>query len=78
MWNDFFDFVEYNYRDSISLLWYGVLFIAAGLVILLFPQILVALIAAALFLTGAVIITIAWQIKRSQNRYREIKINIKN
>jgi hypothetical protein len=46
------------------------------MIILFFPEVLVAMIAAIFFMIGAFIVAIALQIKRSQNRYHTIKINI--
>lgn len=74
----FFSFFNTNgfRRDWISYLIYGALFIISGLIILFFPEILVALIATIFFTIGVFIIAIAFHIRRRYNRLQKIKVKI--
>lgn len=77
MKNMIFNFLGSNYSNSwISYLLYGFSLIVGGLIILFFPEILVAMIATIFFVVGAFIIAISFQIRRNQDRYRTIRINI--
>ncbi|NOX36949.1 MAG: hypothetical protein GXO78_05370 [Calditrichaeota bacterium] len=52
----------------------GLFFILAGIVIILVPEILVALIASAFIVVGLVILVVAWQIRRLHKPFRRIRI----
>ncbi len=59
-----------------TLFLYGVFFILAAILIILVPEILVALIAGMLLVIGAVFIYAAWQLRKAMNRSRNEWIEI--
>lgn len=77
---DYLFFNFFNDRDFrrnwIFYLIYGVLFIISGLIILFFPQILIALIATIFFMIGIFIIAIAFHMRRKFNKLNRARIRI--
>ena len=77
METNFFD-IYFNYftQSWRSYLLQGLLFILGGLIILFFPEILVAMIAMVFFIIGIFIIFLGIQIKKEQNNFQKINIHI--
>jgi len=63
-------------RNWSSYVIYGALFIVSGLIILFFPEILVALIATIFFTIGIFIIAIAFHIRRKYDKLNRAQIRI--
>jgi uncharacterized membrane protein HdeD (DUF308 family) len=52
----------------------GVLILLLGLAVLIFPEILVALVSAAILMAGAGLIGSAWRLRRLQRHVREMSV----
>jgi len=72
IFNDEFESVWWNYLTV------GLLFFLAGVVIILVPEILIALIASVFLLIGLFFVFIALQVRKMQKRLRRIKIHYIN
>ena len=74
MWNIIHTYIQDF--DWMTLFLYGVFFILAAILIILVPEILVALIAGMLLIIGAVFIYAAWQLRKAMNRSKNEWIEI--
>lgn len=55
---------------------HGLLIILFGLIILVFPEILVAFIATIFFIIGLLVIAFAFNLKKYDHKFQNIRINI--
>jgi|GEM_PF-5124093 len=62
----FFDGFAHAWRHQ---LWQGILFVLFGILILVVPQLLAAMVAGVLILTGVVLMTSAWSLQRLRRQY---------
>ncbi len=74
MWN--FLGINIHTLDWMTVLLYGIFFILMGIVIILVPEILIALIAGTFIAIGAFLIYGAWQIRKAMNRSQNEWIEI--
>ncbi len=74
MWDIFSILFEEKEQSWWNYLLTGLFFILAGIVIILVPQILVALVASVLIVIGLVIVFFAWQLRNIHRSHRKIRI----
>ncbi len=69
--------VDYFINDLSALWWYylllGLLLVALGIAIAIWPQLLVAFVAALFIMAGLTVLGLAWRIWRLQRRYQTFK-----
>jgi Flp pilus assembly protein TadB len=69
--------VDYFIKDLSALWWYylllGLLLILWGVAIVVWPQLLVAFVAALFILAGGTVLGLAWRVRRLQRRYQTFK-----
>ena len=69
--------VDYLIKDLSALWWYylllGILLVLWGVAIIIWPQLLVAFVAALFILAGFTVLGLAWRIWRLQRRYQTFK-----
>lgn len=63
-------------NDWLFYLTQGFPLVLVGLIILFFPEILVAFIASIFLLAGFFVITFAFHVKKSNRKYQSVKINV--
>jgi len=72
--------VDYFIKDLSALWWYylllGVLLVLWGVAIIVWPQLLVAFVAALFIMAGCTVLGLAWNVWRPQRRYQAIKRNL--
>jgi len=72
--------VDYFIKDLSALWWYylllGVLLVLWGIAIIVWPQLLVAFVAALFIMAGCTVLGLAWNVWRLQRRYQAIKHNL--
>jgi uncharacterized membrane protein len=55
---------------------FGLLLISSGLLLLIWPELLVALVAALFFVAGATVLAQGWHVWRTRRRYQAMKRRI--
>ena len=69
--------VDYFIKDLSALWWYylllGILLVLWGVAITVWPQLLVAFVAALFILAGFTVLGLAWRVRRMQRRYQTFK-----
>jgi len=69
--------VDYFIKDLSALWWYylllGILLVLWGIAIIVWPQLLVAFVAALFILAGLTVLGLAWRVWRLQRRYQTFK-----
>ncbi len=69
--------VDYFIKDLSALWWYylllGLLLVLWGVAIIVWPQLLVAFVAALFILAGCTVLGLAWRVWRLQRRYQTFK-----
>ena len=72
--------VDYFIKDLSALWWFylilGLLLVGWGVAIIIWPELLVALVAALFIMAGATVLSLAWQVWRLQRRYQAFKQEI--
>ena len=67
-------------KDLSALWWYylllGLLLIAWGIAVAVWPQLLVAFVAALFIMAGLTVFTLAWRVWRLQRRYQTFKSDL--
>lgn len=69
-------FFKREKNDWLFYLIQGLLLVLFGLIILFYPEILVAFIASIFFLAGIFVIGFAFRIRKNYQRYQSVKLNI--
>jgi len=72
--------VDYFIKDLSALWWYylflGLLLMLWGIAIIVWPQLLVAFVAALFILAGSTVLGLAWRVWRLQRRYQTCKRDV--
>jgi len=72
--------LDYFIKDLSALWWYylvlGLLLVLWGVAIVIWPQLLVAFVAALFILGGCTVLGISWRVWRLQRRYQSFKRDI--
>ena len=70
-------YVDYLVKDLSALWWFylvlGLLLLGWGVAIVIWPELLVAFVAALFMLAGMTVLGLAWRVWRLQRRYRTFK-----
>lgn len=77
MWHFIYNtFFRHEKNDWLFYLSQGLILVLVGLIILFFPEILVAFIASIFLLIGFSVIVFAFHIKKYNRKYQRVEINI--